>query len=177
MRVFSLLLLLIGFSTQAACNFDVVFTTIPETKQQKVELSPDVQLLIAQRIAKQTLNGSVVATNVTCQYLKGKEYTNSESEWQAYLDNAIRGLGKSGVTELEVRIIGSEDKIYTGALASLEYQFEANFGGNQQIIKNLALLDMESNSLISFSVSGSQSEKEGVTDEFKRVISSFKLAD
>ncbi|MBR8842484.1 hypothetical protein [Pseudoalteromonas sp. JC3] len=175
MRVLVAFTLFICFNIQAACNFDVVFTTIPETKQQKVEISSDVQLLIAQRIAQKTINGSVVATNVTCQYLKGKSYTNSESEWQAYLDNAIKALGKSGANELEVSIIGSEDKVYRGELSSLEYQFNADFAGNRQVIKNLAVLDIENNSLISFSVSGSQSEESEISDEFERVISSFKL--
>lgn len=169
------ILSLCSFSAFSACNFDVDFTSIPQVKEQKVELSADATLYISQQVAKKLENGAVIATNVTCQHLVGQPYQLGEEYWQHYLDNAVKGLGKAGVTSLDVTIVGKDDWVYKGPQEKLEYVFDADFGGNKQEIRNLAVMIEETNSLVSFSVSGNQVVKSAIEQEFKRVVGSFKV--
>lgn len=166
---------LCSYSAFSACNFDVDFTAIPQVKEQKVELSDDVTLYISQQVARKSEKGAIIATNVTCQHLVGQLYQVGDTHWQRYLENAVQGLGKAGVANLDVTIVGKDDWTYNGPLAKFEYMFDADFSGNKQEIRNLAVIIADTNSMVSFSVSGNQAASEAIKREFERIVSTFKV--
>ncbi|WP_404341341.1 hypothetical protein [Pseudoalteromonas mariniglutinosa] len=156
-----------------ACEFDIKFASKPEQNKQTVQASPTVTMQIEQFLAKKSIKGANIASNVICQHLTGHAYTGSEQEWAGFIDNGIKGLIKAGVKDLQFTKIGENDATYKGDLAHMEYVFTGDNGGNKQIIHNLAVLDKKNNQVITLSVSGNEKVASEIKDEYQRLVNSF----
>ncbi|WP_042150688.1 MULTISPECIES: hypothetical protein [unclassified Pseudoalteromonas] len=167
------------FSAQAfsasKCEINVDFVTNAKEKQQVIPASKDVSIYIKQMLAVHSSSGVKIASNAICQKLSGASYTGSEQEWQSFISSAVNGLLKANYTDLQITMVGEDDKVYQGKLAHKEYIFTGSVPGNKQHIYNLAVLDKSNNTVYTMSVSGNERAVREVKSEFSRLIKSFKL--
>lgn len=157
-----------------ACKFDIKFASKPQQKNQSIQASPTVSMDLTQFVAKQTKQGAVIASNVTCQHLIGHSYTGSQQEWAGFIDSGIKGLIKAGVADIQFTKVGENDAAYKGPLDNMEYIFTGDNGGNKQVIHNLTVLDKANNQVITLSVSGNEKVTQEIKDEYQRLVNSFK---
>jgi hypothetical protein len=172
--------------TEQVCQLEIDFEKKPRTKKQALNLSADVQMAITNKISINKALKARIATNVSCQKLMGASYTGSEAEWAKFFDSAISGLVQSGSKGLEFTLVGDNDRefnaiatSYTDLASSFiakEYTFSGEIRGTKQVIRNLALLDKESNILYTLSVSGHDSVTTEIGQEFSRLVTSIKAA-
>ena len=157
-----------------ACKFDIKFASKPQQKNQSIQASPTVSMDLTQFVAKQTKQGAVIASNVTCQHLIGHSYSGSQQEWAGFIDSGVKGLIKAGVTDIQFTKVGTDDAAYKGEMANMEYMFTGDNGGNKQVIHNLTVLDKANNQVITLSVSGNEKVTQEIKDEYQRLVNSFK---
>lgn len=157
-----------------ACKFDIKFASKPQQKNQSIQASPTVSMDLTQFVAKQTKQGAVIASNVTCQHLIGHRYSGSEQEWAGFIDSGIKGLIQAGVAGIQFTKVGTNDAAYKGEMANMEYMFTGDNGGNKQVIHNLTVLDKANNQVITLSVSGNEKVTQEIKDEYQRLVNSFK---
>lgn len=181
LRSYLILILLISTNAFAskndknACQAEVEFKNIPQSKNQTVKLDRTTTLVIHQFLDSYAHEGVVIATNVLCQKLTGAKYTGSKEEWAGVIKNALETLKAQGATDLKLSLTTDLGKVYKGTESNKEYDFRANFDGNKQVIKNFTLLDIGRNTVYTLSVSGSESIEQKINEEFSRVVGTFKL--
>mgnify|MGYP000167293279 CR=1 FL=1 len=163
------------------CLLNVELISEPTNKTQRIDLNKEVAMVLTNAVAVNKNLGIHIASNTTCQQMLGASYTGSKAEWANFFDSALTGLLKAGFKELQLTLVGENDKIFnsplTKTLIAKEYVFTGEIGDNKQIIKNLALLDKTNNTIYTFSVSGNVASKEGIIKEYKRLLVSIKLAE
>jgi len=162
-------------ANDSACQFDIKFSSLPKVNSQTVNASPTVKVDIKQYLATKVVKRTKIASNVVCQHLTGHAYTGSEQEWAGFIDNGIKGLLQSGVTDVQFTKVGTNDAVYNGELANIEYIFTGDNGGNKQVIHNLALLDKKNNQVITISVSGNERVSDEIKSEYTKLVNSFSL--
>ncbi|GAP74597.1 hypothetical protein W04_1113 [Pseudoalteromonas sp. SW0106-04] len=157
------------------CTFNMELKSKPIVKQQVLPLSEGSELYLRQITSKQNARGAKLVSNIVCQHLTGQTYTGEPQEWAEFIDRAISGLLKAGFKDVNVTRFAGNELVYQGELNNLEYQFTGEYKGQQQVIRNFAVLDKEENELITFSVSGDSSIQDKVNEEYKRLVGSFSL--
>lgn len=162
-------------SNDSACQFDIEFSSKPKENSQTVNASPSVTMDIKQFVATKVVKNAKIASNVMCQHLTGHAYTGSEQEWAGFIDNGIKGLLRAGVTDVQFTKVGTNEAVYNGELANIEYIFTGDNGGNKQVIHNLALLDKKNNQVITISVSGNEKVSDEIKNEYTKLVNSFSL--
>lgn len=163
------------------CELSLTFDSEPKEKNQDIKLNDSISMHIANAVAVNEEQFAAFASNVTCQVLTGADYTGSDAEWAKFFDSAFTGLVNAGYKEIEFTLVGTDDAVFTAPLAKefdvKEYNYRGNIKGNKQYIKNVALLNKKTNTLYTFSVSGSSKINNLVNTEFKRLVNSIKAAD
>ncbi len=157
------------------CGAEVTFIAPHEHRESNVNLSETVQINIAQYISKKTMYGAKMASNVQCQSLSGAKYTGSEQEWKSFFKSTGAALSQKGAKNLQLTITGTATKVYQGKLPNREYKFSGDFKEGSQVILNLAVLDLKSNTMYSISVSGGYKIESYIIKEFQRIVDSFTL--
>jgi len=157
------------------CSAKVNFLTVPKIQSQTVPLADEVSLKLNQYLATQSKDGAKVASNVICQQLIGASYTGSDEEWKNFLESAINGLKRNNLQDIQFTLVGEVDKVYKGDLENKEYSFVFKSSAGVQNVYNVAILDLENNTIYTISVSGHESVKESVYQEYKRIVSSFQI--
>jgi hypothetical protein len=157
------------------CNAKVEFLAPIKENRSTLELSTTVSLDIIQKLSVKTLYGSNLASNFICQKLSGVKYTGSEQEWEGYFKNTANTLSAKGAKNLKLTVIGDIDTAYKGNMPHREYKFRGNFVEGDQVIYNLAVLNLAANEMYTISVSGYYKTEKRVLMEFKRLVSSLSL--
>lgn len=161
---------------QGVCNASLALNAKPIVKQQTIKLNDKVSIDMKQYLSTHSHKGVAIADNTICQKLNGAKYTGSNEEWIGFINNAVNGLKNSGGKEMMLKLMAEEkDKVYKGDNPHREYYFEGDFGGNSQVIYNLAVLDKRKNIIYTLSVSGAFRARTIVKEEYKRLVKSFKL--
>lgn len=157
------------------CNAAIVFENKVKQKKQTIKLNDKVSMNLHQYRTDTRKRGAKIASNVICQRLTGAEYSGSDEEWAAFIQNAADGLKKAKAKDIQLFLIGDKVKVYSSLADNKEYDFRATFGGNRQIIKNIAVLDRLNNTVYTLSVSGADRVRNEVNEEFERLVKSFRL--
>lgn len=157
------------------CDASVLLLSTPKKTSNEHQLSSSVSMTVEQMIAQRTFGNAKLATNVMCQELVGTQYTGSEEEWQGFFQQAVASLGRKGVKNLQLTIIGTGSKAYNGTLDNREYRFKGDFEQGTQVIVNLALLDKLNNKIYTISVSGDHILENRILEEYNRVVTSIIL--
>jgi hypothetical protein len=160
---------------ESSCVVELSFLTMPEKKQQILPVADGVELALMQMVASKGANGAKISSNFICQKMKGATYTGSNEEWQNFINSAMQGLSSSGYINVQFVPVVPADKVYKTEFQSIEYGFVATKAGNTQHIHNLALLDKAKNTVYTISVSGNETVKAEVLEEFKRLVNTFMI--
>lgn len=158
-----------------SCETSFVLDSDYQKSESSYQLNANATLKMTQLVAKNTVHGATLASNVYCQQLSGMSYTGSDQEWQGYFKNTSIALANKGAKNLKFTVIGTDDKAYKGSKAHREYKFIGDFNEGHQVIYNLALLDLEKNTMYTVSVSGDFKLEDYVYKEFHRIVSSTSL--
>lgn len=161
--------------TQDLCNSTISFLTKPVRATEHYDIAAEQSLDITKLITDQTLESRIIASSVTCQQLKGLSYSGNAKEWSNFLDMIIKGMRGTGFTDLQFTLVGSDKSLYKTELNHKEYIFTGDRGGNKQVIYNLAVLNESKTTMFTLSVGGNEYVKDEVYNEFKRLVTSFKL--
>jgi hypothetical protein len=160
--------------THNLCDGVISFLTQPTKTNEHYKITPQQSLNITKFMADKTIENRVVASSVTCQQLKGTNYSGNAKEWTQFINNVIKGLQNTGFAELKFTLVGLDDSLYQTGANAKEYMFTGDRGGNKQVIYNLAVLNEDKNTMYTLSVGGNEHVSEAVYTEFKRLVASFK---
>jgi len=164
--------------TNQLCLLGLTFESKPQSKTQTINLSADVKITIANILATKSQKGSNIATNTSCQQLFGANYTGDKQEWANFFNSASSGLVNANYQNIQLTLVGETEKVYKPKKATnfltKEYTFTAAINNNEQLIKNLAILDKANNFLYTFSVSGNIAAKTEINKEFERLLASLE---
>lgn len=117
-----------------------------------------------------------IATNVTCQFMLGQKFTGSDNEWQGFYQSAINGLLAAKAEDIQFTLIGEDKALYSGKAKNYkEYRFDANLGGNKQVIKNFTVLELDKNEVITVSVSGNEAVEAEIKEQYQAILKELAL--
>ncbi|WP_448213057.1 hypothetical protein [Colwellia sp. MEBiC06753] len=159
----------------SVCDAQVQLKAKPLIKSQHIVLNDQVSIDINQWLSTSIINSRKLAVNIICQKLTGANYTGSKEEWMQFIQTAVNGFKKTKATDIQLTIVGLDERVYKESENSQEYTITANFEGNKQIIRNVAILDKKANTVYTLSVSGEVGISTQIEQEFVRVVQSFKL--
>ena len=164
--------------TEQVCLLSIKLDTKPTNKNQMLNFDDNIHMQLTNSVAIKERKSARIASNITCQQLTGASYTGSDEEWVKFFDSAFQGMLKANFKDIQFTLVGEADKIFKPDFVNdymvKEYFFNADAGGNKQIIKNLALLDKANNSVYTFSVSGNEIVEAEIIEEFNRLVASIK---
>lgn len=165
---------------QKLCAATFEFIKPPTIKKQTIVLNENISMEFVQALSTQDLLGVELATNAICQKLIGYSYTGSNEEWSKFIDNAVSSLKKSGGKNMQLILAGDKGGYYSNKndsdrFSHKEYTFMGTFKGTKQSIYNLAILDKQSNTVYTVSVSGAELIEKYIKNEFKRIVTAIKL--
>ena len=117
-----------------------------------------------------------VAINVSCQHMLGMAFTGNANEWQGFYRSALNGLLAAKAKDIQFTLIGEDRALYKGKADNYkEYRFDANLGGNQQVIKNFTVLDLDKNEVITVSISGNEIVEDEIKAQYKKILNELAL--
>lgn len=155
------------------CNSKFSVVNKGVRKAQVVPISTSASMNIENLVSTFVVNKAKVASNITCQQLNGMNFSGSVQEWEKFFQSAIAGLQAANYKNIKFQAINGSDKLYQGEGDAKEYQITSEYGGIVHIIRNLAVLKKDENTVYTYSVSGSSGVAKAVAEEYKRLVKSI----
>lgn len=164
-------------NTIKKCSVNLSVGSSATTSQKGVEIAPNQYMYIETVQAKQTINDHRMAKVANCQRLTGINYSGSAPEWQSYFNRSIQALADKGFTKIDATAHVGDKALYKGLGNSKEVSFIATNEQSKQtqLIKILAVLDKNSNTLYSVSVSGAITLQQQIQQSYQHLVAKFAL--